>query len=654
MGSLAIKKVIYWGDKYQYSSPEFEMGLQIIQASNGAGKTTFSAFICYGLGMYVRQFDFKKKSDIHNEVFKDSNNYVLLEIILNGKLYQLTRYFHTQQNTIFVKGEDGTEESYPIYRTNKEDETFSDWILTKLGIEVCEIYQGINKFKINFSDLFRLIHYDQDTSPTKIFKEHRNDNNFVSDSTTVRKVIFELLIGHQFSEYYALMGEINKIEREKETHKATLDSYIDMAIKMGYQVNKLDPEELINQLSEYNQQLNKLNFYRESLKKKRYDSIQLNNHVLQLRNELIHVETRYSELKLNKRNTSLELKDLLQLKEDIILEVTQIKKIILAHQELNLFSPNTCPCCLRDVSRKENHCICGLPIDESQYEKFFYDSEEYLDILKSKQKSVETIETAIESCKEELSHIEDQLTRLELEKEKIISQLRQIEKDIKLNANDSELNAVNEKILEVKESIQDIEQKMTLYEKYAELDNNLKDAKEQYADLMQRLKRMEIGVKVLLEEQVSAFGEVYTQLLKEADEDVETAELDENYMPVINGGVYRQASSNVAKRFIYFLTLLKMSIENEDMPFPRFLLIDTPENLGIDKENLDKCLSQIINVEEGASKFQIILTTGIGKYPKEFGKYVAETLTTQKKLLKERTNEQKTEAERTEDEGTED
>ncbi|MDR4998979.1 hypothetical protein [Brevibacillus parabrevis] len=652
MGSLAIRRVTYWGDKYHYSSPEFDMGLQIIQASNGAGKTTFSAFICYGLGMYVRQFDFKEKAEIHKEVSSDTNNYILIDILIDSKLYQLTRYFQTQQNTVFIKGEDGTEDSFPIYRTNKEDVTFSDWILSKLGIEVCEIYQGTKKFKINFSDLFRLIHYDQETSVSKIYKEHRNDNNFVSDSTTVRKVIFELLIGHQFSEYYAMMGELNRIEREKDTHKATLDSYLDMTSKMGYQVNKMNPEELTNQIREYNHQLEKLNFYRESLKEKRYDSSQLNNHVRQLRNELVHAETRYSELKLNKRNTSLELSDLLQLKEDIILEATQIKKIILAHQELNLFSPNTCPCCLRDIQRQENHCICGSPIDETQYEKFFYDSEEYLDILKSKQKSVETIEAAIGSCKEELSYFEDELARFDLQKEKIMTQLRQVEKDLQLNASDSELNAVNEKILEVKESIQSIEQKKTLYEKYEELDNNLQDAKEQLSELKQKLAKMEIGVNILLKKQVAEFSEIYRELLIEADKDVITAYIDEDYMPVINGGVYRQASSNVAKRFIYFLSLLKMAITNDEMPFPRFLLIDTPENLGIDRDNLNKCLSQILKVVEGATDFQIILTTGLGKFPSELEEYVAETLTSDKKLLKERIAEQKTEV--TKQDGTED
>ncbi|MCP1359068.1 hypothetical protein [Aneurinibacillus migulanus] len=636
MGNLVIKKVAYKGEKFLYSSPELKMGLQIIEASNGAGKTTFSSFICYGLGMYVKQFDFREKNVIHNEVYIDKNNCVILDVEISGYIYQLSRYFHTQSNTIFIKGEDGTEASYPIYRTNQENEIFSDWILSKLGIEVCDIYQGTKKFKINFADLFRLIHYDQDTSPSKIYKEHRTNNNFISDSTTVRKVIFELLIGHQFSDYYALIGELNKKERERDTHKATLASYIDMTHKMDQDISGINFDEIVSQLHEYNHQLGKLYFYRDSLKNKQFNSTDLDRRIRQFRSELMDIENKNTDLRLTKRSVSLELKDLLQLRDDIILEVIQIRKIILAHQELNLFSPNTCPCCLREIKRKEDHCICGLTIDESQYEKFFYSSKEYLEILKSKQKSVETIEIAIESCKEELTAIEEQIIHLELMKEKVLTHLYEIEKDIQINASDSELNEVNDKILEVKNFIQENEQKKTLYEKYAELEKNYSDAKVSYTDLSKRLKSMESDVQYLLESQLANFEQIYTQLLKEADSGVITAELDENYMPLVNGGVYRQASANVAKRFIYYLTLLKMSIEQKGIPFPRFLLVDTPENLGIDKENLDKCLSQVLNIKEQTKGYQIILTTGIKKYPEEFKRYVAETFTEDGKLLKKR------------------
>lgn len=629
--------MIYKGDSYHYSSPDFTTGLQIIEASNGTGKTTFSAFICYGLGMYVKQFDFRDNKENHSEIYNDSNNYVLLIIKINNQRFELTRYFNSNNNNIiFVKGHE-VNESYPIYRnalTNDNDLIFSDWLLDQLGIDVCEIYQGTKKFKINFSDLFRLIHYDQDTNPTKIYKEHRVDNNFVSDSTAIRKVIFELLVGNQFSEYYSLIGEYNRIEKEKNTHKATLENYIDMLNEMGYRLGVLSKEELLQDKKNYELQLQKLKLYKNELKSKSYSNSQYENHIKALRGNIFEIETKYHALKSNKRNTSIELKNLLRLKEDLILEVTQIKKIILAHEELNLFSPNTCPICLNEVKRKEHHCICGNPIDENQYEKFFYDSNEYLDILKSKQKSVDTIENAILSCREELEEIETSIAKLDISKEKAKNQLNEIEHSLHLISNDSELNDLNEKILNVNQNIKDADQKLKVFDKYYELEQNFNKSKSKLDNIYRKLTNLEKKAQLQMKEQISLFNSTYTVYMINADKNVRSAKIDEDYMPVINDGEYRQASANVPKRFLYFLTLLHMSLENQNVPFPRFLLIDTPENLGIDEENLDLCISLIDEINSLKSDFQIILTTGIKKYPAKFKTNVRETLTDENKLLK--------------------
>lgn len=638
-GTLVVTKVIYYGDKYTYTSPDFGIGLQIIEASNGAGKTTFSALICYGLGMYVRQFDFKEKVQVHKEIFSDRNNYVLLGISINNEEFELTRYFSKDnRNTIYIKGEHGFQDSYPVYRNqqNKSDEIFSDWLLSKLGIEVCEIYQGTKKFKINFSDLFRLIHYDQNTPPDRIYKEHRTDNNFVSDSVTIRRVIFELLVGHQFSEYHALLGQFHKAERQRETNKATLKSYMDLAMNMGYNVTQLNSEELSKKLKGARLQVNRLELYRNDLKERPNNSALLSNQVLALRKELVETESKYGDCNVTQRQLRIELQNLLQLKEDIIREVTQIKKIILAHEELNLFSPDTCPVCLREVKRAENHCICGAPLEESQYERFFYSSDEYLDILKSKQKSVETVDIAIQSCQEELSTVETQMVQLDVKRSQVRTQLREVDQTIHLTANDSELVELNDKLLEVKELIQHLEQQEKVYDKYAELNKAYLKAEDDYSTLSQQLRRLESDMRFQTERQIAQFDNIYTEYMKSAEKDVTGAVLNEDYMPVINNGEYRQASSNVAKRLMYYLTLLKMAVKNEKMPFPRFLLIDTPENLGIDKVNLDECLMQILNLTQEASNFQVILTTGLGKYPPELKPYVTETLTEDKKLLIQR------------------
>jgi len=637
MASLMIHRVIYSGENYEYVSPELKPGLNIIEGKNGSGKTTFSDLISYGLGVYVRQYD-RTESEIHKEICGDRDNFVILEISINDSKYALKRFFNN--NTIFVTDLDGNVESFAIYRSEANPVVFSDWLMSKLHIEVVEIYQGSRKFKINFADLYRLIQYDQDSVPRKIYKEHRTDNNFIVDSVQIRKVIFELLIGHQFSEYHSLVGELNKIERERDTAKSVFSNYKKVIGDMGYDISQLTPDGLEKELMSANIKLDKLQIYRESRKKLKIDSRQFNHQLTQLRTDLVKIEREYTMFQQKQEAVLTEHSSLFDLKEDLIREVTHLKKIISAHEELNLFSPNTCPCCLQRVDRKENHCICGSEIDESQYEKFFYSSEEYLDILKSKQKSVDTIDVAIQSCEEELTDIAKTIIVLEIRKEKLTSHLDEIEKDVSLLSNDSELNRINDEILQEKSKIQEMEQKNVVLIKYASLEALFNTKNEEYGIILRRARILEAGLKAIIEKQVNQFNEIYNSLMTDAADDINKAIIDENYMPIINDGEYKQASTNVPKRFMYYLTLLRMSIQT-DIPFPRFLLIDTPENLGIDNENLDRVLQKIIPNPEVVVKheYQVILTTGINKYPPAFKECVRDTLTDDDRLLKSRSKE---------------
>lgn len=163
MGRLKIKRVHYNGDKYTYSSPLLTDGVNIIEAGNGGGKSTFSALICYALGDYVHMFNFAK-TEVHKEVKNDTNNFVLLEIEINHEPYLIKRYFGQKQNNmIIVQDKNGKEESLYLNRQHMPEgqSTYSDWLLQKLGIEVVDVWQGTSHFKVNFTDLFRLIHYDQ-------------------------------------------------------------------------------------------------------------------------------------------------------------------------------------------------------------------------------------------------------------------------------------------------------------------------------------------------------------------------------------------------------------------------------------------------------------------------------------------------------------
>ncbi|TOF89605.1 hypothetical protein CGJ12_18855, partial [Vibrio parahaemolyticus] len=89
----------------------------------------------------------------------------------------------------------------------------------------------------------------------------------------------------------------------------------------------------------------------------------------------------------------------------------------------------------------------------------------------------------------------------------------------------------------------------------------------------------------------------------------------DNYLPSINDGLYRETSSLVSIRMMYFITLMQLALSDESVTFPRFLLIDTPETAGIELEHLINCIHQLEELKNYGVDFQVIISTGLNKYP---------------------------------------
>ena len=88
---------------------------------------------------------------------------------------------------------------------------------------------------------------------------------------------------------------------------------------------------------------------------------------------------------------------------------------------------------------------------------------------------------------------------------------------------------------------------------------------------------------------------------------------------------------------MYYISLLQISLDRDDVSYPRFLIIDTPETAGIDLENLINCISQLSKVIDNKKNYQVILTTGLKKYPDCFSENVRFTIEEGNYLLQKRT-----------------
>lgn len=633
MGNVIIKKVSYNGDSYYFESPELSEGLNIIEGSNRSGKSTFMNLIYYSLSGSVEEFK-KNSKGSHLEITSDTNNYAELVVIISDNTYKLRRFIGSN-DIIIISGNDEVQ-IFPIHRTKNEKYVFSDWILEKLDISVVEVFQGNTNFKINFRDLMRLIYHDQEPNPRKIYKAQEADN-IISDSELVRKIIFQLLIGKTFSDYYSELAKQKEKEKLYFLKKALYEEYLTIAKTLNTNNEDLNIIFLQEKLKEKNDQLERLYDYRNSVKKDRPNSSASLHEI-----NIVKASILAHELELDKLDSKLnqvvdELAKLCRLRDSFILEVTQIKKIIHSHDRLKLFSADTCPYCLRGIERDHGHCVCGKEIDESQYERFFYSADEYSQIFKAKQKSVDTILMAIKACENDRENILNDKNELQDSNNKYREKVKELIDSLGDTADTSQLDKVDDEILKVREEINSLTQRIIVENKLSNLQKDFDKAVLDLDTIKNKVRLLEVSANEEIRLKVSEFSIEYNKFMTNTLKDCRTAKIDiDDYMPVINNAEYREASASVSIRLMYYLTMLRMSLLYKEIKYPKFLLIDTPETAGIDSENLINCIRQISRVTKGIEKenYQIILSTALDKYPIEFKGHLKITLTDNSRLLK--------------------
>jgi hypothetical protein len=189
------------------------------------------------------------------------------------------------------------------------------------------------------------------------------------------------------------------------------------------------------------------------------------------------------------------------------------------------------------------------------------------------------------------------------------------------------------KLIETREEYQQkhthIDKKLeTLYTQKEEYEKKLDSKSEDYTAKSKKFKSLTFKYKNNQESIINSFNEIYNKLMKKSSAKTKKALIDDDYMPFIDDGMYREKSASIPIRMMYFFTLLSMSLKYRTIKHPKFLLMDTPEDSGIDDitENIelfDTALELSKNNKyENIKDYQFILTTGLEKCPKKFEKYV--------------------------------
>lgn len=633
MARLVVRQLRYQGTHWEYTSPELSDGPNIIVGPNGTGKTTFSDLLYYGLGGMVSKFH-GTRQPLHKEIESDEENFVQLWIEVDGEPYVLKRYVGT--NDIGIAPHVGHPEPVvlPILRRPGIN-TFSDWLLKLLGIEPVLLRQGSKKWMLGFNDLSRLLYHNQAPDPLYVFKPP-DSANFISDSSYVRRTIFEVLMGTSHHELHTVIGLVHALDEKRKKLSSELSAFQDAAHLILGQQRDSNVTHVRAFIEDVDDQLQRVVDAIQATSESAESGSELVEEINAVRESAQPLERRRQSIFAQHRNLLAEMASMQQARRSLVLETTQIKKILFADDRLGLFSPDTCPYCLTEIERGANECICGKSIPEGEYKRFFYSPKEYLSLLRSRQKNVQTLDAALQDANVEAERLQRETKRLsEAVADSESKLLELMSRRRSTRAVPRKLAQLEDKRAELTVKLESLQRQLDLELKRQKLEDQLARVQEEYDERRIEQKSLDAIAQKSLKETRRRFNQLYASLLKETIANCRSARVSDDYDPIINNGEFLEASARVPIRLMFFAVLLLLSLEEEQVAFPRFLLVDTPQTAGIDPANLQKALGAMFGklFEFDETAWQVILTTGPEMYPDELESRVVERLNEEKRLL---------------------
>lgn len=633
MGRLKIDSIKYEGDNYYYYNDKFTDGINVVLGENGNGKSTFTYLILYALGIKVEYFE-KNSNEVAREIFNDKNKYVELVLKLNNKKYKLNRKIPSPYISVYDVEQDKYQ-TFNIVRNGtlyeKDYSIFSDWVLEQLNIDIVEINQFSTSHKVNFDDLFRLMYYDQKTPNSEIISYFGIDyNNFFKTSSILKRSIFEILISNYFKEYYETYYEIKSKQKDKEglvQNRKVIEALVEnIKTEIGYD-NQLILNEVINSKKAESQRIESV---RDSfVSSKEEDNNDLNmDRINSLQEELVLLISKKNSLEMVLHDAQEDLNKSYYVKKSLENDISYLDKILFTSKIYNFINEDSCPFCLEKISNKDK-CICGS--DKSlDYDKFIYSDKEYLDIMKSKIKGLNTTDDTIDFCKEEIEINKIKIAKINEKIGYILEAIDMISKEIGRGTNFGSVEQLTDRLMKLREELIELELLKTKSDELGDLDKKILIIDKSLEKLKDKLERLEDEKNNILSDNLTEFIGMYDKWLREFYNTKEiNISIDRNYKPII--GYYQEQSFNVPKRFFYYLALLNLSLK-KNINYPKFMIIDTLKSEGIDVNKL-KELIPYLNELEG-DNYQIIMTSGYEEYNNSLKWNIIDKLTDNDKLLK--------------------
>lgn len=587
---------------------KFHSGLNIIRGQNSSGKSTIMDFLFYGLGGDLLDTQWREAAA--------NCDSVMLEVTLNGNVLTLWRDVEAVSQRpmkLFYGGIDEASqtadlgwETYSFRRSNKE--SFSQVLFRFLNLP--QVEYGESNARLTVNQILRLLYADQMSPMDKIFRPQRGD------LAITRQAVGDMLCGAYSDEYYMAL-----IRRKEATEEFRIvSSQVSSLMRThGKSETPLTEDWLDAEQSRLERRLDEINTEIDEVESKVFDSEFTDHLTLDSQNlareRVVELQQRLSTQEAELMKERLADADVTEYLSSLDRKLKELHQAHVVVEEVGGLTFSFCPACFAPVGDVVVDGACSLC-------KSAHDPEESKKrVLKLMNEYARQRERAIGIQKERSERIIQLNSRIE--------ELRDLWEQASAHyriisgSPTSELRArlseLHREYGYARREMEDLARLRSLVSELVEL-TKVKEELQREIDLLdavidsgkrnqqERLRRARTQIEAIALDFLKR--DLARQSTFEQAEYIKF-EFDGDRLSV-NDETFFSASSMVYLRNSFFASFLFAAANDPDFLHPRFLMMDTIEDKGMEPErskNFQLLLRE--KSSEARSEHQIIIATSM-------------------------------------------